>query len=279
MLQFDSPSPSRERYLILALLSLLTVAAWAFLLWFPLPMQDTMGTGLTMGLSAGLFLAIWLIMMVAMMFPSASPMIMMFSRIYEGKRQKGQTFVPTWIFISAYLLIWLGFGIVAYAVALTIQELSRTSPALAENAERVGGILLVLGGLYQLSPLKQACLTKCRTPLGFLMGSWREGYWGSFRMGLEHGLYCLGCCWLLFVILFPLGIMNVAAMAVLALLIYAEKSLPFGTQIAYAAAIVLIAYGILVIAVPGMLPSVAPSMTSPAMTAPLPAEATPMPMK
>lgn len=279
MLQFDSPSRSRDRYIILGLLLLLTLAAWAFLIWFPPPMQGGQGIGLTMGLSAGLFLAVWLIMMVAMMFPSASPMIMMFSRIYEGKRNQGQTFVPTWLFISAYLLIWLAFGVLAYAVAFAVQELSRTSPALAENAERAGGILLILGGLYQLSPLKQACLTKCRTPLGFLMGSWREGYWGSFRMGLEHGLYCLGCCWLLFVILFPLGIMNVAAMAVLALLIYAEKSLPFGTQIAYAAAIVLIAYGILVIAVPGMLPSMTPSMSSPAMTAPMPAEATPMPMK
>src|SRR6476620_7099544 len=115
----------------------------------------------------------------------------------------------TWIFVSAYLLIWVLFGVVAYLAALAVEALTRGSPSLAENAIRVGGVLLILGGLYQLSPLKQACLAKCRTPIGFILGSWREGYWGSFRMGLEHGIYCLGCCWLLFVILFPLGIMNV----------------------------------------------------------------------
>ena len=135
------------------------------------------------------------------------------------------------------------------------------------------GALLIAGGLYQISPLKEVCLAKCRTPLGFILGSWRSGYWGSFRMGLEHGAYCLGCCWLLFVILFPLGIMNVAAMAVLALLIYAEKALPAGRRIAELAAVILIAYGVLVIASPGMLPAASTLM-------PMPAEmSTPMPMK
>jgi len=270
MSKLNSTLQSRERYLILVLLFLLTIAAWAFLLWFPLPMQDAQDMGPTMGLTASLFLAIWVIMMVAMMFPSAAPMILMFSKVYDGKRRQGQSFVPTWIFVSAYLLIWTLFGVTAYICALAVQESARTAPWLAENMARAGGVLLILGGLYQLSPLKQACLAKCRTPLGFILGSWREGYWGSFRMGLEHGLYCLGCCWLLFVILFPLGIMNVAAMAVLALLIYAEKSLPAGRQVAQLAAIALIAYGVLVIAMPGILPATSPPS--------MPAVSTPMPM-
>jgi predicted metal-binding membrane protein len=272
---------SRERYLILALLLILTLAAWAFLIWAPIPMQSAGSVGLTMGLSGSLFLLIWVVMMVAMMFPSAAPMILMFSRIYAGKRQQpqeGLTFVPTWIFVSAYLLIWVLFGVIAYIAALAVEALAQNWPWLADNAGRIGGALLIVGGLYQLSPLKEACLAKCRTPLGFILGSWRSGYGGSFRMGLEHGIYCLGCCWLLFVILFPLGIMNVAAMAVLALLIYAEKIFAAGRRIAQLAAVALVAYGVVVIAVPGTLPSMSASMPMPAeMSTPMPAMSAPMP--
>jgi len=224
--------------------------------------------GLTMGLSGSLFLAIWVIMMVAMMFPSAAPMILMFSRVYAGKRKQGASFVPTWIFVSAYLFIWTVFGVVAYLGALAAAAVGHSSPWLADNAARLGGALLIVGGLYQLSPLKRACLTKCRTPLGFILGSWRDGYGGSFRMGLEHGLYCLGCCWLLFVILFPLGIMNVAAMAVLTVIVYAEKSVRSGRRVAQLAAIALIAYGMVVIAIPSMLPAVLPGMMPPPAHAP-----------
>jgi predicted metal-binding membrane protein len=123
------------------------------------------------------------------------------------------------------------------------------------NAARLGGAVLVAAGLYQLSPLKHACLAKCRTPLQFVLGSWREGCGGAFRMGLEHGAYCLGCCWLLFVILLPLGVMNVAAMAVVTALIYAEKSSPASRPISQVAAAAMIAYGALVIIVPGLLPT------------------------
>ena len=125
---------------------------------------------------------------------------------------------------------------------------------LMENGARLGGAVLIAAGLYQLSPLKRACLTRCRTPLQFVLTSWRDGYGGAFRMGLTHGVYCLGCCWLLFVILFPLGLMNVAAMAVITALIFAEKSLPAGHRIGQVAAAALIAYGLLVLVVPGALP-------------------------
>lgn len=285
----DAPAPrsgafsqSRERYLILALLLLLTLAAWAFLLWAPLPMQSAGGAGLTMGLSGALFLAIWLVMMVAMMFPSAAPMILMFSKIYAGKRQEprqGQSFVPTWIFVSAYLCIWALFGVVAYGGALAVEALAQVWSWLADNGGRIGGALLILGGLYQLSPFKEVCLAKCRTPLGFILGSWRSGYWGSFRMGLEHGAYCLGCCWLLFVILFPLGIMNVAAMAVLSVLIFAEKTLPVGRRVGQLAAVALVAYGALVVLSPDLLPTTGAAMPmSTEMATPMPAITTPMPV-
>lgn len=216
--------------------------------------MSNMATGLTMGMSAALFIAIWIVMMIAMMFPTAAPMILMFTKIYAGKQQQQQAFVPTWVFISAYLLIWSLCGVLLYPLAAGIENLAANSMWLMNNAARIGGVILLLAGLYQLSPLKHTCLSKCRTPLQFILSSWHDGYGGAFRMGLEHGAYCLGCCWLLFVILFPLGIMNIAIMALVTALIFAEKALPFGRQISQLAGIALIAYGALVIFLPAALP-------------------------
>jgi predicted metal-binding membrane protein len=250
-----SGSPlTRERYLILALLLVLAAAAWALLIG-QAGMAGEMGMGLTMGMAVPVFLGIWVAMMVAMMFPTAAPMILVFARVNATRRERGSAFVPTWIFVAAYLLIWIAFGAVAYVLATAAEGLAASSMWLMENGPRIGGVVLVLAGLYQLSPLKRVCLSKCRSPMQFIMTGWREGRGGAFRMGLEHGLYCLGCCWLLFVILFPLGMMNVAAMALITVLIFAEKSLPLGRQVGLAAAGLLIAYGLLVVLVPGALPT------------------------
>jgi predicted metal-binding membrane protein len=162
--------------------------------------------------------------------------------------------VPTWVFVSAYLLIWTLMGVAAYAAAVSAEHLAGQSTWLLANGRRLGGVVLVSAGLYQLSPLKHLCLTKCRSPLAFVMTSWRHGYGGAFRMGLEHGVYCLGCCWLLFVILFPLGMLNSAVLALLTLLIFAEKVLPIGRQASYGAAAVLVLYGAFVVVMPELLP-------------------------
>ncbi len=243
----------RERYLILGMLLVLAAISWALLIWQSMTMSNQ-AMGLTMGMSAIVFIAIWIVMMVAMMFPTAAPMILMFTKIYTGKRQQEQAFVPTWVFVSAYLLVWSLCGVVAYPLAVLIEQLAAQSMWLMENAARLAGVVLVVAGLYQLSPLKDICLSKCRTPLQFILSSWRDGYGGAFRMGLEHGAYCLGCCWLLFVILFPLGIMNIAVMALLTALIYAEKALPIGRQISQFAGAGLIVYGVLVMFLPAALP-------------------------
>jgi predicted metal-binding membrane protein len=210
--------------------------------------------GLTMGMGAALFLAIWVVMMIAMMFPTVAPMILVFARTQRDRHNSERTFTPTWVFVGAYLLIWALFGGLSYLGALATSELAQQVPWIMMNAARIGGGILVLAGLYQLTPLKHACLAKCRTPQDFILHSWRDGYPGSFRMGLEHGIYCLGCNWLLFILLFPLGIMNIAAMALLTALIFAEKVFPLGTRIAQCAALVLILYGALVIVVPAALP-------------------------
>ena len=163
------------------------------------------------------------------------------------------------VFVGAYLLVWTAFGLAAYLLALGVQAMAAASPRLMANAPRIGGAILVLAGLYQLSPLKRACLWRCRTPVNWVLHAWRDGYGGVFRMGLEHGLYCLGCCWLLFVMLFPIGIMNIAAMALITALIFAEKALPWGERVAQLAAVALVAYGMAVLVAPQLLPTFMPS--------------------
>ena len=245
------PLPA-ERNLIIASLAILSVGAWAVLIWQGAGMDDEMS--LTMGMSAAFFIGLWIVMMVAIMFPTAAPMILMFARVHNGKKARGDNFVPTWVFTLAYLLVWSVTGVAAYAVALGADALADESEWVMDNAPRFGGGLLILAGVYQLTPLKDTCLRKCRTPISFVLSSWRDGYSGTFRMGVEHGVYCLGCCWLLFLILFPLGMMNAAVLALVTLLIFAEKSLPVGRQVARATAAGFILFGALVIAVPDALP-------------------------
>lgn len=242
----------RERNLILGSLLLLATAAWALLIWQAAVRDDDLS--LTMGMGAPLWIALWVAMMVAIMFPTAAPMIFLFARIHAKRAERGQTFVPTWVFAASYLIVWALAGALAYGAAVAGDELADQSMRVMDNAARIGGGLLIAAGVYQLSPLKYVCLNKCRSPMSFILHSWRDGYGGSFRMGLEHGVYCLGCCWLLFAILFPLGMMNIAVLALIALLIFAEKSTPFGRQIAALAAVALIVYGTFVIFVPDALP-------------------------
>jgi predicted metal-binding membrane protein len=241
----------RQRNLILV--SLLTLAAIS---WVVVTRQAgmTSGAGPTMGMTIPLFLVAWVAMMVAMMFPTAAPMILMFAAVSVGKKQRGESFVRTWIFVGSYLLVWIGFGAFAYGVAVGLDALSRQLMWVMDNAARLGGLLLLSAGVYQLSPLKNICLTKCRSPLSFILTAWRDGHSGAIQMGLAHGAYCLGCCWLLFAILFPLGIMNIAVMLGLTLLIFAEKSLPVGTLIGRLAGAALIGYGAFVMFVPHALP-------------------------
>ena len=257
-----SPSVRRETYVILAALLALSLASWAVLLWQSQRMASDMGmsemsaaASLTAGMGVALFLAMWVIMMVAMMFPTAAPMVLMFAQISRGRRARGDASVPTWVFVAAYLVVWTAFGVVAFLVASGLDNLGARWGFLEDNAARIGGGVLALAGLYQLSPLKKACLAKCRTPLQFILTSWREGYSGAFRMGLLHGTYCLGCCWLLFVILFPLGVMNVAAMGLVTLLVFAEKSLPHGEWTGRAVGVGLVVFGLVVVFVPGVLPT------------------------
>ena len=242
----------RERTFILSLLVLVT-ASWAILIWQSRTAQG-MGGGLTMEMGAALFLAIWVVMMVAMMVPSALPAILAIAQAQRDTRSERFVFANPWVFVGAYLLVWTLFGGLAYLGALTASEVTQQVPWIMMHAARIGGGILVLAGMYQLTSPKRICLAKCRAPQDFIFYSQGKEYSGSFRMGLTYGIYCLGSYWLLFLLLFPLGIMNIAAMAGLSILIFAEKCFPLGSRIAQCAALALILYGTLVIVVPTALP-------------------------
>lgn len=240
---------TRQRNLILAVLIASTAAAWSFTLWQAMapgqmgPMGAEMMEPLT-------FLVSWTVMMAAMMFPGAAPMILAFAGAQARRRDQGRGAVPTWIFSAAYLLIWVVFGAIAYLATWVIDPSLGRLAWVEKHRAALLGVLLVAAGAYQRSPLKRVCLSRCRSPFAWLLGCWREGSWGAFRMGLEHGLNCLGCCWLLFVILFPLGVMNMAIMAALTLLIFVEKVLPFGPFVARLLAPLLVAAGLLLLVLP-----------------------------
>jgi len=254
----------RPRVVILGALLVLAAVGWGLVIWqagndssmsMPMHGDGKMGLDLTMGMAALLFLATWVAMMVAMMFPAAAPMILLFDRLERGKREAGRSYVPTMYFVGAYLAIWTVFGVLAFALAGGVERLAMDADWITGEWARIGGFLLIAAGLYQLTPLKEVCLSKCQSPMSFLMTAWRDGKVGAVQMGILHGGYCVGCCWLLFVILLPLGVMNVAAMIVIALLVFGEKTLPVGHRLARVAALVLVVYGVVVVLFPDALPT------------------------
>ncbi|HEV2359995.1 MAG TPA: DUF2182 domain-containing protein [bacterium] len=197
-----------------------------------------------------LFLLVWVSMMVAMMFPSVAPMVSLFSTVGRNQRTTVGSAVPTWVFLAGYLAIWSLFGVGAYLLSLAVPAVGMTAPGLRAYSPMVGGIVLVLAGLNQWSPLKGICLRHCRSPLSFLLQSWRAGYRGAFIMGFRHGAYCVGCCWGLMVVLFAVGLMNLGWMVLLAAVIFAEKIFRHGPLIGRVAALGLVLFGLATLITP-----------------------------
>ena len=246
---------SHQRSVILGLLLALAAAAWAVLVWQQADATMDMTASVTIGPRTPLFLVMWIVMMVAMMLPTAAPMILTFHKVQAANREPRDAFGSTWVFVVAYLAVWAFAGLAAY-VGRQAAEAAIVRFALPPaTTAQIGGAIIVVAGIYQLTPLKDVCLSKCREPLDFIVTAWRGGATSALELGLLHGVYCLGCCWLLFVILFPLGIMNVAAMAAVTLIIFAEKTLPWPRLAPYAAAGALVLYGALVITSPQLLPT------------------------
>ena len=189
----------------------------------------------------------WMVMMVAMMLPSATPMILTFAAVARTRRQHRRPYVPVTVFVSAYLVVWVGFSIVAAAAQWFLHRAALLSPMMASSSALLGGILLLLAGVFQFTPLKQSCLTRCRAPLEFITTRWREGWTGAFTMGLEHGLFCTGCCWALMALLFVLGVMNLLWIVLLTVLVGLEKILPGRIVVSRVSGVVLTIWGIWVL--------------------------------
>jgi predicted metal-binding membrane protein len=206
------------------------------------------GPGTDLG-TLGWFVGVWVVMMAAMMLPSVSPTIALYSRMTRSRSP-----VAALVFTSGYLLTWTIAGFVAYAVSDVGGSVFGGSLAWDRAGRWVAGGILVVAALYELTPLKDACLGKCRSPLGFLLGSWRGGLSGSLQMGAKHGTWCVGCCWALMAALFALGVMSVAWMAFVGALIAAEKTLPWRRAVTRGTAAALIILGVLLIAAPDAIP-------------------------
>ncbi len=194
-----------------------------------------------------LLFVMWAVMMVAMMVPSAAPMVLTFLAVNRRRQAAAQPFVPVGIFLAAYVTVWAAYAALAATAQWRLHEAAFLSSKMAANSPIFSGSLLLAAGLFQWTPLKRACLKGCRSPLSFLMSQWREGVAGAFTMGLRHGAYCVGCCWILMALLFVAGVMNLLWVALIALFVLAEKLLPHGELISQIAGFVMVAVGITLI--------------------------------
>ncbi|MGI9076114.1 MAG: DUF2182 domain-containing protein [Gemmatimonadaceae bacterium] len=186
----------------------------------------------------------WLVMMVAMMIPSATPMLLMFATVARQRRERQQPAVPTSVFLLGYLLVWAGYSAAATFAQWALHSAALLSPMMVTTSGRLGGSLLILAGLFQFTPLKSLCLSRCRSPLGFLTAEWREGVRGALIMGIKHGGYCVTCCWSLMALLFVAGVMNLLWVVAIAVLVLLEKMAPSGRLLGRAAGVVFVAVGI-----------------------------------
>jgi predicted metal-binding membrane protein len=186
----------------------------------------------------------WAVMMVAMMTPSATPVILIFAGMQ--RKQSGRRLpLILFIFVAGYLLVWSGFSAAAAAAQWTLHQAAMLSPAMRTASPWLGGGILIAAGIYQLTPSKRACLAHCQSPLGFLMSHWRAGTAGALRMGIAHGAYCVGCCWALMCVLFVVGVMNLVWVAALSIVVLVEKIGPAGQVVARVTGVGMVAAGIL----------------------------------
>jgi len=185
----------------------------------------------------------WAVMMVAMMLPSATPTILLFGNVTRRRQLEGRPAVPVAVFTLGYLAVWVFYAIVAGVAQWELHRLALLSPSMAAASPVLAGGLLIAAGLYQLLPLKGACLSHCRSPLHFFSTEWREGVGGALAMGMRHGTYCVGCCWLLMALLFVAGVMNLLWVAVIAGFVLVEKLIPRGDWLGRLGGLALIVWG------------------------------------
>jgi predicted metal-binding membrane protein len=241
----------RDRTVILSGLAGVVALAWVYMFYLAWDTRNMdMGMEMTMprmqawgSVDFVLMLVMWAVMMVAMMVPSAAPMILMFATVNRRRREQQSPFVPTGVFLLGYLILWTGFSAVATLAQWGFHTAALLSPMMVSTSPILGAVLLLTAGIFQWTPLKHACLAHCRSPLGFLMTEWREGARGTLIMGLRHGGYCVVCCWLLMALLFVAGVMNLFWVAIIAALVLVEKVIPAGHWVSRVAGLLFIGWG------------------------------------
>jgi predicted metal-binding membrane protein len=239
-------SAVRTRRGLVVVLFALAAAGW----WWTAGQMQGMDDGPWTALGTfGWFLSVWVVMMAAMMFPSVAPTIALYSRM---TRQRSP--LSPLLFAVGYLVTWAAAGVLAFAIGLAVDATWGDVLSWNRAGRWAAGAVLVLAAVYQFTPLKDVCLGKCRSPLGFLLGSWREGWSGALQMGTKNGAWCVGCCWALMAGLFALGVMSIVWMAVVAGMIAVEKTLPWRRVAAHGTAAVLLGLGLLVLIAPSALP-------------------------
>ena len=239
----------------------LGMSAWEMTTLAPFPHQQArdMMPGMDMGATApgrtawgfdtwALIIAMWWIMMIAMMTPSSAPTILLFARVHRHALAQGQVqdkLAPTGAFAAGYMLVWLAFAVAAAALHWALERTGLVSAMMMGSQSRwLSGAVLIAGGLYQLSPIKNICLAHCRTPTSFLSRHWRPHALGALRLGAMHGAYCVGCCWMLMALLFAGGVMNLIWIAALAILVLIEKVLRPGQWVGRSAGVAVICWGV-----------------------------------
>jgi predicted metal-binding membrane protein len=246
----------RGQLALLGLLLALAVVAW-------LVTNDRMGgmeamPGMGLG-GLGFYVTVWVVMMAAMMFPSVAPTVLMYDRLREGHRSRGKGAAPdaTALFVAGYLVVWTLAGLAAYGLFELVRDWDPAFLAWDEAGRYVAGGVIVLAAVYQVTPAKQACLTKCRSPMMFLAERWRDGRLGGLELGMRHGAWCLGCCWALMAALFAVGVMSLGWMALIALFIAGEKLLPWPVAARGVVALLLLVLGLGVAFAPADVPGFA----------------------
>jgi predicted metal-binding membrane protein len=235
----------RARVGLVALLFALAAVGW----WSTAVRMEGMDEGPWTALGAlGWFVGVWIVMMAAMMFPSLSPTVALYARMTTDR-------LAPLLFTAGYLVVWGAAGVAGFAIARAGGAIAGDVLAWDRAGRWVAGVTLLVAAAYELTPLKDVCLAKCRSPLGFLLGSWRGGRTGALQMGTRHGAWCVGCCWALMASLFALGLMSIVWMAFVAALIAAEKTLPWRRVATYGTAGILLVLGVLLLAAPDIVPA------------------------
>ncbi len=246
----------RDRIIVITGLFIISILAWLYVIYLYRQMEVMNMRALFFAMPMTpkwnstdfiLMFLMWLVMMIAMMTPSVAPLILLFTKVNRQRKNQQSPFVNTSYLFTGYFMVWAGFSLLATLLQWILQQVSWLNPDMIITNKILGSIILIAAGVFQFTPLKQTCLDFCKSPLEFIYKHWKEGKKGAVKMGIQNGIYCVGCCWVLMVLLFVSGVMNILWVALIALFVLIEKVFARSKWISFSAGTLLITYGVLAI--------------------------------